>query len=60
MDAKKQLQEEIGKRQYAINAIRSGNLASWEMREFFAIIDECNERIAHLEDVVTTYPELFA
>ena len=59
MNAQEQLQQEIGKRQYAMDAIRSGSLQAWEAREFFAIIDNCTERITHLEEVVTTYSELF-
>ena len=60
MNAQEQLQQEIGKRQYAMDAIGSGSLAGWEAREFFAVIDHCDERIAHLREVVATYPEIFA
>ena len=59
MNATEQLQQEIGKRQYAMDAIGSGNLQAWEAREFFAVIDHCEARIAHLQDVVKAYPELF-
>jgi hypothetical protein len=59
MNAQEQLQQEIGKRQYAMDAIGSGNLQAWEARELFAVIDHCDTRIAHLQDVVATYPELF-
>jgi hypothetical protein len=59
MNAAEQLQQEIGKRQYAIDAIGSGRLQGWEAREFFAVVDECDMRIVHLREVVESHPELF-